>query len=346
MKIGIITFHWAVNYGAVLQSFALQKYLTDEGYEVQVIDYVPYTVKIKQSLKAIKKREYSYFRKDRLLATFRKQWINMTKHKYFSHACLTREHFDFDCIIAGSDQIWNDSFTLRGEGKTTLSYFLDFAPSDVKRIAYAASFGFHTPTEEYIDAVKNEISKFSSISVRESDGVEIVAAFNLKSSVVCDPTALLTKEDYLKIIKNKTDCETAVFAYILRNDQHEAWKTARYVGNEYNVEIQEEKFEGSMEEWIASILNAGIVVTNSFHGVMLSLIMRTPFIAVTIEGSGMNSRISTLLEKVGLQSRLIDYFSEDTVKRIISEEIEWKSVGEKMNGLRNTGIEFLTQVLK
>ena len=345
MKVGIITFHWATNYGAVLQAYALQQYLSKKGHNVSIINYCPGTIWIKQRLLAVKNRDSLFFSQERKIKTFRKKYLQLTDARFHSHKQLKKGTFDFDCIIAGSDQIWNESFTLRGEGKITLSYFLDFAPDTAKKIAYAASFGFHVPTPQYVDAVKDAIDQLSAISVRETDGREIVKAFNLDSKVVCDPTALLNKKDYLSLIGDNGRSGEAVFSYMLRENQHDAWSTAKYVGLKYHQEICEKRFVGSMEEWIAHFAHSQIVVTNSFHGIMLSLIMNTPFIAVKIKDSGMNSRITTLLDTVGLATRQIDDFSEETIDRILSEEIDWMNVNQRMNEFRLTGIDFMKSAL-
>ena len=345
MKIGTITFHWATNYGAVLQAYALQKYLTQLGHEVQIIDYCPSLIKIKQNLDALKNRDSNYFKQKKELKEFRETYLKISDKHYSSHKQLIKNSHVYDCIIAGSDQIWNESFTLRGEGKVTLSYFLDFANDNINRIAYAVSFGFHTPSKQYIDAVANEIKKFSFISVRESDGIGIVDAFGLQSCVVCDPTALLSKDDFLEIANHSKGNGKAVFAYILRNNQNDSWKADRYVGCKYGLTIEENIFNGSMGEWLSSILESQIVVTNSFHGIMMSLIMNKPFVALTVNGSGMNSRITTLLSHVGLSSRLVEEYSEASIDKIINEEIDWVSVNQKIEELRSTGVDFLQQAL-
>ena len=345
MKVGTITFHWVNNYGAVLQAYALQQYLLSKGFDTQIIDYRPRLVILRQYFLALKSREFPFFKQEKQLKNFRKKYLNLTKKSYPTNNSLKKEHFLFNAIIAGSDQIWNESFTLRAEGKPTLSYFLNFASSSVKRISYAVSFGFHKPIERYIEVVKDEIKKFCAISVREDDGKDIVEAFSLSSEIVCDPTALLKKEDYEKIANKDLLKPMKVFAYILRKNQTDAWKTAQYVGNIYGEKISENKFCDSMENWLASILNSEIVVTNSFHGLMLSIIMNKPFIALTIKDSGMNSRISTLLSNVGLTSRCIDEFSEDKIQSILSEKIDWNSVNGKINQLRSTGVDFLNRVL-
>ena len=345
MNIGTITFHWATNYGAVLQSYALQKYLFKLGYNVEIIDYCPGLIKFKQNIVALKSFNFCYFKQEKELKHFRKRYLHLSDKHYSSHRKLMNNHPDYDCIIAGSDQIWNESFTLRGEGKVTLSYFLDFAKVNTKRIAYAVSFGFHSPSKPYIEAVKEEIIKFSAISVRESDGVSIINSFGLPSCIVCDPTVLLAKEDYLEIANRSTSSKKSVFAYILRNNQQDAWKVACYVGKKYGLSIAENRFIGSMEDWLYSIYSSEIVITNSFHGIMLSLIMNKPFIAITICGSGMNSRITTLLNKVGLSSRVVDNFSEIEIENIINQKIDWVAVNQKISELRLTGVVFLDQEL-
>ena len=346
MKIGVITFHWATNYGAVLQAYALQKYLSLLGHDVTIIDYCPRLIRIKQTIDAVTKGDFNFFKQEKALKSFKNANLQLSDKVYSSHKQLMKNPHSYDCIIAGSDQIWNKSFTLRGEGKVTLSYFLDFANDNIKRIAYAVSFGFHTPTQQYIDAVTNEINKFSLISVREADGLGIVEAFGLQSCVVCDPTALLSKEDYLEIAKQSNGDEKAVFAYILRNNQNDSWRVARYVGNKFGLSIEENRFNGSMGEWLSSILKSQIVVTNSFHGIMLSLIMNKPFVALTINGSGMNSRITTLLDHVGLSSRLVEDYSEAAIESIVNEDIDWVSVNQKITELRSTGVNFLHQALE
>ena len=345
MKIGIITFHWATNYGAVLQAYALQNYLIKAGNEVHIIDYVPATITVKQHILAIKNGDFAFFKQEQQLKQFRRQHLRLTDRKYLSHKSLIKKEHDFDCVIAGSDQIWNESFTLHGEGKVTLSYFLDFVKDEVRRVGYAVSFGFVKPSNQYIDAVKGEIKKFSAISVRETDGVNIVSTFGLKSFLVCDPTALLEKSDYLSVIGNRATERGSVFAYILRENQVDAWNTAKYVGEVYKCDIKTGRYVGSMEEWIVAIHDAKFVITNSFHGVMLSIIMNTPFIALTIKGSGMNSRITTLLESVGLSSRILETYSEEMIQEIMANEIDWVSVNNKFQKLRYTGVKFLQDAL-
>ena len=156
----------------------------------------------------------------------------------------------------------------------------------------------------------------------------------------------MSKDDYLDIAKHSKGDEKAVFAYILRNNQDDSWRVARYVGNKYGLSIDENRFIGSMGEWLSSIYQSQIVVTNSFHGIMLSLILNKPFVALKINGSGMNSRITTLLDHVGLSSRLVEDYSDEAIESIVNDDIDWVSVNQKITELRSTGVNFLHQALE
>ena len=346
LKIGTITFHWATNYGAVLQAYALQKYLRNCGYEATIIDYRPRLVVIKQSLVAIKSLNLRFFKCEKRLQKFRKKYLVLTARKYPTSNSLKKELFQFDYLIAGSDQIWNESFTLRGEGKPTLSYFLDFAKPGTKRIGYAISFGFSSPSEQYIKTVRDEIALFDAISVREIDGKRILKDLNIESDMVCDPTALLSREEYCSLAGESTIRTNRVFSYILRDKQTVAWKVANYIEEKYGSPITDSKFSGSMEDWLNSIMRAEIVVTNSFHGTLLSVILNRPFIAVTIHGSGMNSRLYSMLSFVGLSSRIVEEYSETQIQALMLENIDWARVNERMLLLRSSGAEFLRRTIE
>ena len=130
MNIGIITFHWATNYGAVLQAYALQEKLSQEGHKASFINYYPARYKknyfndvLTRHIKQIPKR-LREIKKERKIALFREKYLNATKY-YSTSAKLKKANFLYDAYICGSDQIWNESFTSKGERKKTFSYFLD-----------------------------------------------------------------------------------------------------------------------------------------------------------------------------------------------------------------------------
>ena len=340
-KIATLTFHWATNYGAVLQAFALQRFLQKNGYETEIINYVPRRVKAIQRMQWIASRKFLEFRKERCIAAFRKRNLMVSEKLYPNNKSLYQCSNQYDAIICGSDQIWNTSFTSYAEGKTTLSYFLNFAGAHTKRIAYAVSFGTDKVPEDYIQAVKSEVEEFSAVSVRERTGLEIAKQIGTEAILVSDPTILLEKEEYERLIE-KTDLKYGpVFSYIIHDNQSVAAENSNYVKARYQDEDQSCCPIFGMEEWLGRIRSAEMVVTNSFHGVMLSIIFNRPFIAVLIPGSGMNDRIRTVLERVGLSERCVETFDRNQLDRLCDENINWHTVNEKLDALRKASESFL-----
>jgi hypothetical protein len=194
-KIATITFHWATNYGAVLQSYALQKAIDRLGYENEIIDYVPARTDMLQKISKVIKRDVEFFKKERRIKKFRKNELAVSKKRYKTNKSLFACADEYSAIVAGSDQIWNPSFTMTAEGRPTLSYYLNFAGS-AKRVSYAASFGVTALCEDMQKVILPELEKFSSISVREQTGKNMLASMGISSTVVLDPTLLLKKKDY------------------------------------------------------------------------------------------------------------------------------------------------------
>lgn len=341
-KIGILTFHWATNYGAVLQAYALQSFLKDKGFETEIINYVPWSIAISQKINWHKNHRTDMIMREEKLETFRRNFLVRTKRINFCF-WLRRFSQSYFAVICGSDQIWNQSFALFGEYKPTLAYFASFARKKTRRIAYAASFGAVAVSERYEKYVKPELKKFSAISVREQTGKQIIEKLELKAEVVCDPTLLLIKEDYWQLMKDIKMSVPRVFCYVLHGHK-ETEKIAAYI----NVKLAENDFEyetSGLEQWLYAIQHSEIVVTNSFHGVMMSVILNKPFIAVLIKGSGMNDRITTILAAIGLENRAIDSYNEKMIDMIFYSPIEWDQVNQKIEKLRDYGKAFLEKVL-
>lgn len=342
-KIGIITFHWAANYGAVLQAYALQQFLLKNGYDTEIIDYRPGRVLAIQKWGSLRNNDRALREKRRRIQEFRtKELILSKKHCYFCRG-LKKVFKDYSVLITGSDQVWNESFTLGAEGKPTLSYFLQGAPDQVKRLSYAASFGTEHVTAPYKAVTEKELRKFQAISVRENTGKEIIESYGLKAAVVCDPTQLLGKEDYDKLLKPRQYEAQAVFPYILHGPQPGAEAAALYVQKLFGQAERLDAVDVGLYEWLYRIRHAEMLVTNSFHGVMLALIFNTPFLAVTIDGSGMNDRLHTLLRRVGLEDRLLAGYDEGEIGRLCKETIDWEPVNQEMREFRLESQNFLLE---
>jgi len=350
MKIGTITFHWATNYGAVLQAYALQKYLIQNNCETEIIDYVPIRIKLIQRITWIKELKISEFIKENKINRFRRSCMQLSKVTYFTNNSLKKKCDGYDTYICGSDQVWNESFTLGAEGKPTLSYYLDFVKDGKKRISYATSFGTDKLSEKVINLVKPELEKYNNISVRENSGKDIIENLGLHASTVVDPTLLIEKETYEELIYNQTIKEKyQLFSYILHSNQTIAGEVNDYLFNKYfdiNIDKRYNQEPISIFEWIYNLKNSKFVLTNSFHGVVFSLIFHTPFIVILVEGLRMNDRITTLLNSVGLGNRIIDSFNKIKIDELMENSINWENVDCKVQQMRRESIAFIERALK
>lgn len=203
MNIGILTFHWATNYGAVLQTYALQSYLTSIGHKVKIINYKPQNFD-KSLFKFLCYREFIHIRNyiktqktENALNIFRDNYLNLTK-RINSCSSISEIASQFDMIISGSDQVTNPAFLMNGEGngRITPTYFLGFSYKG-RRVGYALSFGCTDYPEVARRVASNYINVFTHISVRETSGINIVKSIGRDDVVVVpDPTILINPEFY------------------------------------------------------------------------------------------------------------------------------------------------------
>ena len=346
-KIGTITFHWATNYGGVLQAYALQQALMKLGEDTEIIDYVPFRVRAWIVLDNVKGRRFGEFKKERSIARFRKERLRLSKRRFASDRSLKKAGSDYTHIITGSDQVWNYSFVTTHGKKPKLSYFLDFAGEDVKKLSYAASFGADKMPADYSGLVRSQLERFSAISVREDTGLEIIRGMGLPACRVCDPTALLTREDYEKLLPEKGLGAPYVCSYLI----HEGQATAKAVESAVrelrsDLALRRTSPDDGVTEWLGGISRAELVVTNSFHGVMLSLLMGTPFIAVPVEGWSMNARVENILRSTGTLQRLVSSADKEAVRKACEAPIDWDKANAALEGLRREGYEYLENCLK
>ncbi|MBO6061278.1 MAG: polysaccharide pyruvyl transferase family protein [Clostridia bacterium] len=345
--VATITFHWATNYGGVLQAYALQQAIKKLGAETEIIDFVPRRVRLMIVLSDLRSRRFSEFKKERSIASFRKEYLTLSKRHYGSVRALKKAGADYDRIISGSDQVWNYSFITSYGKKPMLSYFLDFAGESVKRFAYAVSFGANKMPADYPALVSGEVKKFSAVSVREDTGLDIVASMGVPAKVVCDPTVLLTEEDYAAVIPEQTSRAPYIYSYIIHKGQDTAHKiesaAARLLPE---CELIRTAPTDGVREWLAGIKGAELVVTNSFHGMMLSLILGRPFIAVPVEGHDMNARVENVLRAAGLENRLLASSEEEKVSAVINAPIDRAAVSAALEAMRKDGYAFLRSCIE
>lgn len=357
MKVKIITFHWATNYGAVLQAYALQKFLSDAGHEVELIDYVPRRYKQTflrcfGSLKpwCIGASLGKYF-KERKIKSFRKSYLHLTG-SYDTLEQLRNNPPEGDVFICGSDQIWNTSFMKYGEGKATTTYFLDFGGARPIRIAYAASFGCLTYPPEIEFIARPLLRDFQAISVREESGAAILKRMGFdKVSLMPDPALLLRGKDYERLLPSELSAKKdgKCFFYILHDKQHliaDVHLYFRDVLRENNASTGSIRFSAmGIEQWLSLIKSSKIVVTNSFHGIVFSILFKRRFIALLAEGShgGMNDRVVSLLSRLGLSSRILMTCDPLLIRRLLDDDIDWPQVDANVDGMRQQAALFLAE---
>lgn len=365
MKIGVITFHNALNAGAVLQAYALQTFLSQLGHQVEFINYNPirrYSFRdyiAKSPLVMFNKwRNIFYGKRYTKLNNFNKV-LSLSPQTYLSYEDLIGRPMDYDLYIAGSDQIWNFY--------TSLSpiYLLDFVPANKKKIAYAASMGQCRIDKSLYTAFKDKLMRFDAISLREKNGVDFVNALlqgEKQAIQALDPTLLSDASIYDPIIeKTETGNKPYICTYILAElDQENAnivfyikAKLGRDILNVRNPDscIYLHKAKNKIVtpyQWLYAVKNSEFVICSSFHAVVFSLIFHKPFVALVppnCKNKGGNMRINTLLEDVGLLNRIIPHYDTEQINQTINDSINWNKIDRKIISLREPSINFLKSKL-
>lgn len=242
--------------------------------------------------------------------SFSARYIPLTDNIYHSVRELREKPPLADVYIAGSDQIWNTGFP----NGTDAAYYLDFGAKDMRRISYAASFATRSLMNGTETFVKGHLCAFDAISVREKSGLDILFSMNYQGKVVVDPVFLLTADNWNEV----ADLSHIEEAYILIYDFMQsktvmdiAVRLSRlhhckiYSVGSHRLDYADKNFVyAGCELFIKLIKDAECVVSNSFHGSVFALIYKRNFFVVERE-DGLNDRLTDLLERLNLQSRLV-----------------------------------------
>ena len=331
-----------------MQAYALQTFLQKIGYDVAIIDYKKITHNNSyircfksKSLKRIKQNIEEYHKELKFIP-FRKKYLNLTK-PFFKLDQLNHGTKDIDIFICGSDQIWNPYTAL----KYGNPYILPFIKDKRKKIAYAVSLGCTLYPATIFNEIKPYIQKFHYLSVREKTALDIFNQNGINSvSLMPDPVLLIDVTDLSHFYGKQDSSEDYIFFYTLQENQSLINSIrAHFSKNEKIKEAQSGKNALSVEKWVKTIAQSKFVVTNSFHGVVFSLLFHKSFIAIPVEGHliGMNDRIYTLLDQFGLKDRIIEKYSELDDKCIFNKKIDWKNVDMIRNELKQKAYNFLME---
>lgn len=369
MRIGILTLPLHTNYGGILQAYALQTVLKRMGHNVRLLEeehnfklplWRAPIVYSKRILKNILGRPCPILYEKKLAQElpvirqntdcFIKQYINVREVKNFHEV----KNDDYDVIIVGSDQIWRPKYFPKIEHA-----YLDFTNGwNVKRIAYAASFGTNEweYTPEQTETCSSLLKKFDAVSVREESAVALCKNhLEVEAKHVLDPTMLLLKEDYIQLfeVAGTPKSPGTLLCYILDESQEvlsfieTVAQKKSMVPFRVNSKVENrnapllERVQPPVEQWLRGFYDAEFVITDSFHACVFAILFNKPFIALGNKKRGM-SRFSSLLNMFGLQDRLISSLDEYNADC----DVEWDKINGILERKRYFSNEFIVENMK
>lgn len=367
---GLLTFHWADDYGAMLQAFALKRYLEQMGEQVEVIPYAPVKLtgrywwcplyasvqngkvqywrggfdwRINRSL------GIDFFRKKQAMKTFRRHYLTAGRPKRHVKDLTLKP---YSCVVIGSDQVWNPEITVGLDD----AYIGNIRGREACRlIAYAASFGGDSLPEADAARFSKAVRKnFAAVSVREQSAIPFAAGILGKEVTdVLDPVLLLKRKTW-ETIARRPSASGYVLVYRTEYNQALVEYAGRLAGRYHKRllqinapakgEVGLTEFCGrGPAEFVGYIQNASCIVTNSFHGTAFAILFEKPFL--TFRHSSKNTRLSDLLEKLGLSARLRDE-NETLYTEDMWSEIDWNAVRGRLETERAQSGSFLYHGIK
>ena len=365
-KIGLVTFHRAHNYGAVLQCYALLN-IIKKNHDIEIIDYnfgkiyanykvitppgknlIKYVKVFLDDIFNLKRKRMRH----KAFQDFISTEFQMGK-EYCSASEIINDNLYYEILLTGSDQVWNPGIT----GGLSDIYTLNFGKKDVKRISYAASLGNEQSVMKFKYDYKRLLSKIDKISVREESAKnELVKILPQKKvEVVLDPTLLLTKEEWDNIISDcKPENEKYILAYVVKFDKNFV-KIANELSEKTGLKIihfgktnkglknicRNAYIEGPLE-FVNLIKNAEYVVATSFHATVFSIIFNKKFWIVPHSTTG--SRVIDLLKKFEILDRSVKTLEEFKEKNY-DDEINYIKVNEILKLEREKSINWLIDAI-
>ena len=369
-SVGTITFHESINFGAILQAYAIQQVLMDLGHNTEIIDYLnPRRKRVNFSVIRLM-AHYTWNQvvarvlvgtdRKRKTEEFRRQHLRLSARTYCSAASIHADPPLYDAYITGSDQVWNP---INNANDST--YFLTFAPSGRKRISYAASFGVAEIRDEFARGYAEWLRQIQCPSVREFEGKRIVHELTGSEPVmVLDPTLLLGAAQWNRIAVPSENSGPYILCYYMPGDKlvnksitglarqvakKTGWRVIAIGEKEYQRlnPFRHSIFSAGPAEFVGLLRNASYVITNSFHGVAFSIIYRIPFIVPINRGlspqRALSSRITTLLKILELEHQLIP--AGEPLPADMITNLNYQPIEELLDRHRHDSIEFLRDSL-
>lgn len=369
MKIALITYHNALNYGASLQAYATQDYIKNNiSQNIVIINYnnqrrkYAYDI-FAQAIDNLKKGNLKTFLKMLIGSIFfnlrRKNFLKFynkniikTEKEYTRENELLDLNKEYDFFVVGSDQVWN----YNSNGKD-FSYLLSFVQNKKRTMSYASSFGISDLPIELKDKYREHLLNINFLSTRESLGAGIIKNITGRDAkVVLDPVFLLNKSEWEKLASISSNKKSIIFVYTNKKNQFEDMqKTLNLKFNNLKIHkisrhISVSDFLSSNikvdysirpEKFLKNIISSEIVFTASFHCVALSIILEKNFIVYLSGDKGKDSRLISLLEISGLMNRI---YTEDMTKEKIYENIDFTNVKSKIEPYIKSSKSFFNQI--
>lgn len=357
-KVGIVTFHRAKNYGAVLQGYALQHTIQELGNECEIIDYKcenidngykPFQFNKADPIKSILKSVLMFRKRALRIERFSSFYNNYLKisNKTYSDDDISECKTKYDLFVSGSDQVW-------GPGRDGVSpdgaYFLSFADYSQK-FSYAASFGVTNISDAKAKDLKPLLDGFQTYSVREKSALSIVKKVTGKDGVChIDPTLLLSSDDWRKISVKKID-KPYILVFNVKPvksliDYAEKLSKEKNLPVIYITDNPQKKRNNftyvsapTVEEFLGYFANATYTVTNSFHGTAFSVIFHRNLFVEYETAKGFNDRAKNLLQTVGINREIKGGNATES-------EIDWEKVDEILQAERKCSVDYLKEITK
>lgn len=372
MKIGILTFNWAINYGAVLQLYALYSYLKNSDHDVYVLNYIPYELgksyrpKILEKplkIKSIAKKSLQKLIKHRQITKFDEfiaKNLNLTE-EITKISDLDRLIQSFDLIVVGSDQVWNYDIT-----KNYLEAYL-LNGINCNKISYAASLGKKEINNEARILFEEALKDFDFISLREESSIECLKRIYDTDYKVCvDPIFLLNKDSWVNFARESNYSiykKEYILIYMLEYNSN-LINVCKYLSKKYKLSVvsieipmlsTQRMFNMNNikklnnvgpRDFVKLFLGSKYILTNSFHGTAFSLIFEKPFISFA--HSNVNLRIKNLLKLYGLEDDQVSCEVKDfnLIENILSKSQDiYEIKNKKMNQLIEESKSYLNNAI-
>lgn len=378
MKTATVTWYHFENFGTALQAYAMQRVVTDAGFENDIIAYKSNSHEVKNSerltLKIILKKIFSkiyripeVFYKKTFYRSYAKRSMLfkdfIDEHLSLSRECRNQEDFEridkeYDKFLCGSDQIWSPALF-------DSVFFLEFVKGNYRKIAYGPSLGRNFIGEEIKEKFKECVNNVHFLSVRENTGAKLLKDLTgREATIVLDPTLLVDSSRWKSIAVRPTVKREYILCYFLGDNKFPYQYLKRFNPNkQYEVVIITEKIsdmrkpgfnvvEAGPSEFIGYCENARYIFTDSFHGIIFSILFKKQFFSflrfVDKAPESQNSRVYNILQTFGLMDRLVLSFERNKkeVEKRKKQDIDYIIMGKKIEKERQKSLSYLINALK